>query len=116
MHDDLLRELATSWGFTQIMGYHLIGRSGTVRDLVDPAYHYRLAVEMLNEFGRQYRLDLASEFPEMFRCWNSGQPNGRTYDPHYVDNGLRRMAVYRQIVAERHSQTAGQTEILGSKA
>ncbi len=106
MHDDLLRDLATSWGFTQIMGYHLIGRRGTVRDLLDPIYHYRLAFELLGEFARQYRLDPTKQFEEMFRCWNSGQPHGKTYDPSYVENGLRRMGVYRVVMAERQTTPA----------
>ena len=27
LEDERLRELATSWGFTQIMGYHVLGRT-----------------------------------------------------------------------------------------
>ncbi len=106
MNDDLLRDLATSWGYTQIMGYHLIGRPGTVRDLMDPAYHYRLALDLLEGFVRQYGLNPAKQFEEMFRCWNSGQPHGRTYDPNYVGNGLRRMGVYRAVMAERRAAPA----------
>lgn len=101
MHDDLLKELATSWGYTQIMGYHMIGRPATVRSLLDPAYHYRLAVDLLRDFSCRYHLDVGRNFEAMFRCWNSGAPLGATYDPHYVDNGLLRISLYRQIMAER---------------
>ena len=96
IEDEVLRELATSWGPTQIMGYHMVGRGGTVRDLLDSEFHYRVALELLAEFSEEYQLDLAHEFQEMFRCWNTGQPYGETYDPDYVPNGLRRMGLYRE--------------------
>ena len=100
--DEALRELATSWGFTQIMGYHLVGRSGTVRDLLEPRFHFHLALELLALFAERYQLDLAREFAEMFHCWNTGQPYGpprgpATSDPNYVAQGLRRMGIYRSI-------------------
>jgi len=95
--DAALRDLATSWGFTQIMGYHLVRREGTVRDLLDPRFHFRLALELLAEFGARYELDLAREFDEMFRCWNTGQPYGETFHPDYVEKGRRRMDIYRAI-------------------
>jgi len=95
--DDALRELASSWGLAQIMGYHMVGRPGTVRDLVEPRLHFRLTLELLAEFAQRYQLDLAREFAEMFRCWNTGQPYGATTDPAYVEKGLRRMEIYRAI-------------------
>ncbi|HEV2492174.1 MAG TPA: hypothetical protein VG204_03785 [Terriglobia bacterium] len=96
--DDRLREYATSWGFTQIMGYHVVGHGGDVRALVDPDEHYRFAIELLAEFAADYKLHLAREFAEMFRCWNTGQPYGKTFDPAYVANGLRRMQMYREML------------------
>jgi len=97
--DEVLRELATSWGYTQIMGYHMVGRAGTVRDLVEPPFHFRVAIELLSEFAADYRLDLGHEISEMFRCWNTGRPYGKTFDPNYVENGLRRMRIYRELQA-----------------
>jgi hypothetical protein len=98
--DEALRELATSWGLTQIMGYHLVGRPGTVRDLLEPAFHFKLALQLLAEFAERYQLDLALEFAEMFRCWNTGRPYGKTTDPRYVEKGLRRMELYRRLAEE----------------
>jgi hypothetical protein len=95
--DEVLRQLATSWGYTQIMGYHMVGRAGTVRDLVEPGFHFRLAAKLLSEFAADYRLDLSCEFSEMFCCWNTGRPYGKTFDPSYVANGLGRMRIYRQL-------------------
>ncbi len=104
LKDEALRELGTSWGLTQIMGYHMVGRGGTPRDLFrdDPPgrlYHFRVALEILAEFADDYQLDLAHEFEEMFRCWNTGAPYGETFDPSYVQNGIRRMEIYRRISA-----------------
>ena len=96
--DAALRDLATSWGFTQIMGYHLVRREGTVGDLLEPRFHFRLALELLAEFAARYELDLAREFEEMFRCWNSGQPYGETFHPDYVEKGLIRMRLYSQLL------------------
>jgi hypothetical protein len=95
--DEALRELATSWGYTQIMGYHMVGRAGTVRDLLEPRFHFRIALELLAEFTERYQLDARREFAELFRCWNTGQPYGETTDPAYVEKGLRRMEIYRAI-------------------
>ena len=100
LRDEVLRELATSWGFTQIMGYHVLGRRPRVRDLLDPGRHYSLAVELLAEFAHDYQLDLGREFEPMFRCWNTGQPHGKTYDPAYVENGMRRMDLYAEVAAQ----------------
>ncbi|MBI1941489.1 MAG: hypothetical protein HYS33_08295, partial [Acidobacteria bacterium] len=82
--DAALRDLATSWGYTQIMGYHMVRREGTVRDLLDARFHFRVALELLAEFAARYELDLAHEFDEMFRCWNTGQPYGETFHADYV--------------------------------
>ena len=99
--DEALRELASSWGFVQIMGFHVIGRRGTVRNLLEPRFHYHLANQLLAEFAESYQLDLAREFEELFRCWNTGRPDGRTADPAYVENGLMRMEIYRALSIER---------------
>lgn len=96
--DEALRELATSWGFTQIMGYHQVGRPGTVRDLLEPRTHFRNALGLLAEFAADFQLDPRREFAELFRCWNTGQPYGKTFDPDYVERGLARMEIYRQVV------------------
>lgn len=102
--DGALRELATSWGYTQIMGYHMVGQSGDVHKLLDPQFHFRMAVWLLAEFAMEYHLDAARDFAEMFCCWNTGRPHGRTFDPDYVDNGMRRMQLYRGL---RQMQPAG---------
>jgi len=100
LEDEALREFASSWGFTQIMGYHMVGRSGTVRDLLDPAFHFGVALQLLSEFAHDFQLDLTREFEELFRCWNTGHPQGRSSDPAYVENALRRMNLYRALAPQ----------------
>ncbi len=93
---DVLRELATSWGLTQIMGYHMVGRLGTPADLAKPEVNLSVAHELLAEFAEEYGLDPHSQFEELFRCWNSGRPRGQTADPEYVAKGLLRIGIYKQ--------------------
>jgi len=95
-----LRELASSWGFVQIMGFHVIGRNRPVRDLLDPPFHYSLANRLLAEFAASFHLDVSRDAAELFHCWNTGRPDGRTADPAYVENGLRRMEIYREVAGE----------------
>jgi len=112
--DEALRELASSWGFVQIMGFHVIGRHGTVRDLLEPRFHYHLAIQLLTEFAASYQLDLAREFEELFRCWNTGRPDGRTADPAYVENGLMRMEIYRALMVAQPAARFGDKAKAGS--
>ncbi len=109
LQDEALRELATSWGYTQIMGYHMVGRRGTTRDLLEPAFHFRVALELLAEFAEQYQLDVRCEFEELFRCWNTGRPYGKTTDPRYVEHGLERMRRYAEFAAA-HAPSTQQVE------
>lgn len=100
-----LDELATSWGLTQIMGYHLLewteipGWYRTIADLRAPEGNLKCAVLLLTNFADQFRLDLSKDFEALMRCWNSGRPDGQTFDPQYVANGLGRMDVYGSIEA-----------------
>ena len=88
--------LATSWGLTQIMGYHGLdsGLATSVYGLRTPDVNLGVAVKMLRQFASGYALDTSKDFPELFRCWNTGQPAGATFDPNYVPNGINRMAVW----------------------
>lgn len=95
--DRKLREFATSWGFTQIMGYHVIHRSLDIGSLTEPAAHFHIAVELLSEFARRFDLRLARDFEQLFRCWNTGRPDGTTFNPNYVAAGIRRMALYHEL-------------------
>jgi hypothetical protein len=85
--------LATSWGLTQIMGYHILegGSAKTISGLQDTQIHLVMALRMLSQFAASFNLDVTRDFESMFRCWNGGHPTAQTFDPQYVPNGLARM-------------------------
>jgi transglycosylase-like protein with SLT domain len=99
-----LRALATSWGLTQIMGFNAAARGIAVgftgESLLDPESHLALAVQMLSEFAARFKLDLARDFAALFNTWNTGSPDGRTFDPDYVPRGLRRLELYRELALQ----------------
>jgi len=95
-------DLATSFGLTQIMGWHLVelyqeDKLEKMKD--DPALQLEMTVQLLVIFANKYDLDLAKETEAIFTCWNTGEPDGHTYDPNYVANGQRRIQIYQQIMA-----------------
>ena len=92
-----LYQAATSWGFTQIMGYHVLRWGGNMADLVDPEKHYGFTLRLLKEITEQWGLDPSKDFEKMGRCWNTGKPDGATYHESYIPNLLRRMTEWGQI-------------------
>jgi len=98
-----LDDLAHSWGLTQVMGYHVLD-PGLVpvpvtyaASLANPEIGMGYTVALLEQFARTWRLDERLNFAELLRCWNTGRPDGKTFDPSYVSNGLHRMALYQDL-------------------
>lgn len=96
LNDDAIRDLATSWGLTQVMGYHVARRPGGIAILKDPATHLKFALGLMGGFAERFQLNVKAEFAEMFRCWNTGKPYGETFDPKYVERGLARIEIYKR--------------------
>lgn len=93
-----LAELATSRGLTQIMGWHAVEMSREMPGpQLTPTFYLHWTGELLVYFANHYALDLTRDFEKLFRCWNTGKPDGVTFDPHYVENGLRRIDLYRGL-------------------
>ena len=96
---------ATSWGPTQIVGYQAVAGGYELSELTSLNTHFKHVVEMLVAFEKQFRLfevNLATlpeyaEWEPFFRCWNTGSPTGKTFDPMYAQNGLLRMAIYETL-------------------
>ncbi|PLW97934.1 MAG: hypothetical protein C0593_07070 [Marinilabiliales bacterium] len=91
--DDALRNLATSWGPFQIMGYKCIHMQISLGDLRgDKAVYY--GIKWIDEnYGSYLR---KGKYRDAFHIHNTGHPYPkvgppRTYDPAYVSNGLRYM-------------------------
>jgi hypothetical protein len=89
-----LTELATSRGLAQIMGWHILKK-----EIKSAPYSLDFAVELLLDFADEFQLSLGRDFEQLFRCWNTGKPDGKTFDPIYVPNGLARMALYAELPA-----------------
>jgi hypothetical protein len=86
--------LATSWGLTQIMGYHALEFGVEINNLISPGGGLDIATKMLAGFAHQFSLDVTKDFEALLRCWNGGHPTAQTFDPQYVPNGLARMNLY----------------------
>lgn len=92
--------LASSWGLTQIMGYHALEFGVTMDALQDPPQHLTIGTKMLAQFAQRFQLDLAADYPPLFACWNTGGPDcTKTFDPKYCANGVERMKIYADILA-----------------
>lgn len=96
-----LHNLATSWGLTQIMGWHLVEfQSGLGTGYLQaPTGNLNFATRLLAWFAEHYGLDLAKDFRELLTCWNTGEPAGATFDQHYVANGWDRLLAYQDLEA-----------------
>jgi hypothetical protein len=97
--------LATSWGLTQIMGWHVLEFSPsaffTVEQIRTVDGCLRFTIMLLTWFAFKYRLDLATDSRMLLHCWNTGvpedDPGHPTYDPNYVAHGLIRMTDYEEL-------------------
>jgi hypothetical protein len=89
-----LRNFATSWGPTQIMGYQSIARHYPISELTQIATHFKHTMEILAGFSLEWK---TAELTTLFRCWNTGRPDGITADPNYVPRGLARMEIYESL-------------------
>ncbi|HLA96624.1 MAG TPA: hypothetical protein VK612_12950, partial [Pyrinomonadaceae bacterium] len=95
--DDALRSLATSYGASQIMGWHVIlNLNCTIGDLRDPAKHFFYTVKLLQLNGFPARASETRMDAEM-RQWNTGSEGGRTYHENYVPNAQAVRAEYAAI-------------------
>lgn len=98
-----LRLLATSFGYTQIMGWWSIPLKVTVESLQNPSTHLPIAVRLLERVAGVGRQDgqnflKLGDFAAAFRIWNSGSPTGKTHDPKYVERGLAVLDAYRALL------------------
>lgn len=98
-----LDALSTSWGLTQIMGYELFDHSvslASIDKLATVTGSLQVTVLMAAAFVRRYALDLRQTGGEadLFRCWNTGRPGGKTFDKNYATNGISRAALYNGVL------------------
>lgn len=91
LNDEELREMATSYGLTQIMGYHCLYLGCSIEDLKGE-YHLQWAVAWMEQ---NYRgLPGKRDWEGCFRIHNTGHPAGSPARKDYVERGLIRMDMY----------------------
>ena len=97
--DEALKNLASSWGPFQIMGYHCIQSGVTIAQLrSDEGLDH--AVRWINStYGERLR---KQEFQDAFHIHNTGKPfpqNGSptTHDPQYVFRGISLMEEFESM-------------------
>ncbi|MEQ9362698.1 MAG: hypothetical protein RIF32_00560 [Leptospirales bacterium] len=98
--DDQLKELATSYGLVQIMGYHCIDLGCDVAELKGDYQLQWAAAYMQFHYAKQAR---QRDWNACFRIHNTGRPNGRPHRSDYVERGLIRMQYYREWMKKNGS-------------
>lgn len=95
--NEALRNLASSWGPFQIMGYKCLLLNIKVKDLRGENSVYWGTKWIDTTYGKFLK---AGNYKSAFHMHNAGSPfpkNGkpRTYDPEYVNRGLKWMAYFK---------------------
>jgi len=103
-----LVDLCTSWGPTQIMGWHAIRLGVQLSAIQKIESHYSYTSYELLQFTKQFYPELMVQAAMhedqregicigLFHCWNSGKPSNPTTDPLYASRGLARMKAYEAL-------------------
>lgn len=100
--DDALRNLATSWGPFQLMGYKCILLDVNIRDIRGPNGVEHGADWINQTYGDAMR---QGQFKDCFHMHNTGQPYPktglpRTHDPQYVPRGMSMMKQFAPPTAQ----------------
>lgn len=96
--DEALRNLASSWGPFQLMGYKCLHLGIRIKDLRGSNSLYYGVKWIDGTYGKYVR---EGKYADAFHIHNTGRPvpkNGKyfTYDPKYVPNGLQYMEYFKQ--------------------
>ncbi len=96
--DDALRNLASSWGPFQLMGYKCLHLGIKIKDLRGENSLYYGVQWIEGTYGDYLR---KGKYADAFHIHNTGRPvpkNGKytTYDPKYVPNGLQYMEYFKE--------------------
>lgn len=97
-NDDAIKNLATSWGPFQLMGYKCVGMDVNVHDLRSEQSVYYGAKWIDEEYGHLVR---KKKFADAFHFHNTGRKiphNGKyqTHDPKYIPRGLEYMRFFKE--------------------
>jgi hypothetical protein len=99
LDDEGLKNLATSWGPFQLMGYKAIPLGVNVSDLRNEETAAEVGVAWIEqEYGHFIR---KKKYKDAFHYHNTGKRfplsgRSRTHDPYYVSDGIRYMKYYEK--------------------
>lgn len=99
----MLMQYATSWGPTQMMGWHALKDGYDIGQLIAIGPHYLHAAREIGRFCAQFHIDLADTTKKwencamLFHCWNAGAPNRPTTDDGYTERGIARTKIYEGL-------------------
>ncbi|EHQ07793.1 hypothetical protein [Leptonema illini] len=104
LSDAELRELATSYGLTQIMGYHCLDLGCSIQDL-SGEYHLLWSIAYMQ---RHYLSQIVKkDWEACFRIHNTGRAEGTTHRNDYAEKGLLRMQYYAEWEKKKGNLFAG---------
>lgn len=100
--DNALKNLATSWGPFQLMGYQCIELDVVLQDIRGENAVYWGIFWINKRYGKKLRRE---HFEDAFHIHNTGQPlpknkQPRTHDPKYIEKGLQYMAFFKTTPAD----------------
>lgn len=97
--DEALKNLATSWGPFQLMGYQCIELDVVLQDIRGKNAVYWGMFWINKRYGKKLRRE---QYEDAFHIHNTGQPLpkdkiSRTHDPKYIEKGLQYMQFFKTI-------------------
>jgi len=98
LSNDAIKNLASSWGPFQIMGYKCIQMGIYVQDLRGEKAVYYGIKWIVEDYGKQLK---KGRYKDAFHIHNTGRPHPKygkalTYDPDYVTKGLQYMKYFEE--------------------
>jgi hypothetical protein len=109
-----IHSASCSHGLTQILGLHCLRWGVPIERLNQAEVHYQYAARLLAEFAEVNQLDVTKDFEAMGRCWNTGEPNGKTYSDSYIPDLLCRMEVWKELEAASNNPPAAAVALKNS--
>lgn len=91
LSEEEIRKLSTSYGLTQIMGYHCLDLGCSIEDLKG-SDHLLWSIAYIRKHYLKYVKE--KKWEECFRLHNTGNPYGKTHNKDYVQKGILRMKYY----------------------
>lgn len=131
-----LRNLSSSWGITQCMGYYVLnffkdadGTPVTIAELRSNEKHFHYVIQLLcntkdatadilgfNTALERHKADrLEYYFERILRRWNAGSPIAPTYDPNYVKNGLSYLHLWLDMYGDESALETPNVERMATR-